>query len=495
MTEPANARKPRRLGLQGYLGLCVAIFMLAAGVTSAVIGYDAMRKESAARIRDKIDDLTNIIKSEIVQSVRQPLQPTLSAMAHGVLPRCKNLAERLEFLPLLTSLLDNYSILSGVFAGYADGEYFLVRRLAVDEEKRLYNGPPQSVYMVSSIERGGGKMVHERMYYDGNLRLLARHLVDSPASLDPRERAWFKAAMSTDGQIDVSPYLTATRLPVMIFAEKSHNGQAVLGLDVALRQISEILRRELPTPRSRVALLRPDGTLIASASGASTGKGDALRLRSAADLSPILRLAVEAYRNGQRGRDIILNDGEQDWQVALEEFDFGGQIRKVMALAVPKSDLSAGGMKFLNYVFFGMGGMLILCVPGIWYAARRIARPLHSLAAKAETMHSFVLDGPGPMQSEVSEIQSLAGSMRLLQGNIRKMLTITQAISSERDFGALLRRVLEETLSVVKADGGAVALLDDEKRIILDQGAACWIIDGKKKRKRLQVNRPIRICP
>ena len=121
----------------------------------------------------------------------------------------------------------------------------------------------------------------------------------------------------------------------------------------------------------------------------------------------------------------------------------------------------AGGMKFLNYIFLGLGGVLVLCVPLIWYATRRASLALRSLAVKADAMHEFVLDKPGAVQSGVSEIETLARSMQHLQGNIRKMLTITQAINSERDFDALLQRVLEETLSVIKVDGGVVAMLDE----------------------------------
>lgn len=481
MAKPDHAtRSGLRLGVKGYVSLLAAIFMLAAGLTSAAIGYYLVREESAAHIREKIGDLTDIIKSEIVYMVYQPVQPTLSAIARGVLPRCRTLEERLEFLPLLTNILENYGIMSGVFVGYEDGGYFMVRRLDMDEEKRLYDAPGQSAFMVSNIERDGNEFLHERLFYGADLQLLRRWPIELSPHFDPRDRTWFVAAMHTAEQVEALPYINAAGLPVMVFAEKSHDGRSVAGIDITLRQLTEILRRELPTPGAQLALLRPDGEFMAGSGGASSEDGGAIRLRTVEDLSPAMRLAAQAYMDGQRGRGITINDGQQDWEISLEEFDFGGKAIGAMILVIPRGDLMAGGMKFLNYIFLGLGGVLVLCVPLIWYATRRASLALRSLAVKADAMHEFVLDKPGAVQSGVSEIETLARSMQHLQGNIRKMLTITQAINSERDFDALLQRVLEETLSVIEVDGGVVAMLDEEKRVIFDQGAACWIIDGKK---------------
>lgn len=480
MALPFAAKGSWRLGLRGYLGLFVGLFMLLAGVTFAIIGYRMLLKESDSRIEDNVNDLTHIIKNEIVYRVRQPAQPTLSSLAHGVLPQCHTVEQRMIFLPLLTTMLDNYQVINGLFIGYDSGEYFMVRRTATTAERQIYEAPPESAFVVSSISREDGRMRHEHFFYDAESRLILRRAPKVAQGFDPRTRLWYREAMRQGEQVEISPVMNAVGLPVMILAEKSYYGGSVVGVDITLQELSDILRRELPSPGSRLALLRPDGTMIARDRGMSIENNGEIRLSTLSDASPILRLAAQAYMKDPRDQSFHLNHEGEDWEISLKEFDFNGRIKDVMVLAVPEDDLEAGGLKLIQYTLLGMAGVFGFCVPIIWFMARRISRPLHSIAEKAGAMHEFMAEEAGDLSSEVSEIQDLAQGIRSLQGNVRKILAITQAISSERDFDALLQRVLEETLSVVKADGGVVAVLDEEEKIILDEGSICWIIDGEK---------------
>ena len=286
--------------------------------------------------------------------------------------------------------------------------------------------------------------------------------------------------MQSSSFTEKSQSLLFSRLPVIIFAQKSPGGQAVIGVDVTVRQLSDTLRRELPTPNSHLALLRADGTLLASTNSTLTKAEGGARMRTVEDLPSILRLATQAYLRGERGRGIGFKSQDQNWEVSLEDFNFNGTVHYAMALAIPEKDLLSEGMMFLRYSILAMAVVFIVCIPFIWLISRRISRPLACLAEKAGNLQEFMLDDKSAVQSGISEIQALAGSMLYLQGSIRKMLTITQAINSERDFDALLQRVLEEILSLAKADGGFVALLDEEKKVILDQGSVCWLLDGKK---------------
>ena len=332
-SRPEDKRN-MRIGLQGHLVVLAAIIMLLMGLTMALIGYRLVVDNTDSDIRDKVDDLTNLIKSDIVRLVQQPAQPPPDIPVQGVFP--------------------------------------------------------------------------------------------DPGALE------------------------------------------------------EHLQRELPTPGAHLALFRPDGALIAGAKGHLAG-GDTRSVRSVADMAPIMRQGVQAYLHGQRGHGIEFVQDGKTWEVSLEEFTSNGKVTEVMVLAIPKADLLSAGMVFLRYSLLGMGGIFILCVPLVWLISRRISRPLRALTAKASAMHEFVLAGQSDVQSGVSEIQALAGRMQELQGDVREMLAITKAINSERDFEVLLQRVLGEMLSVAKADGGIVALLDEEEKIVLDQGSVCWIINGEKR--------------
>ena len=482
MDTPKTQKKTSwRIGLQGHLGAMFTAFVLLTGLILAGIGYRVVVVAEDFDVKEKVDDLTRIIKSELVHSIRQPILPILSTLTQSPLLDCHTLEERLRFLPVLTTLLNNYLIVSGITVGYQNGEYFMVRHLDVPKERQAYNAPPGTDFLVSSITRAPEGSRHEHLFYTHDEQLILRRPVPWKKESDPRLRPWFQAALRSDSYIETSQFLSSARLPVIVFAEKSHGGKGVAGVDVTVRQLSETLRRERPTPHSHLALLRVDGTLLASADTMLAEKEDGVRMRTVEDLPPIMRMAVQAYLKGERGRGIKINDKEKDWEVSLEDFNFNGKVQYVMALAIPEEDLLSEGMEFLRYAALAMVVTIIFCMPLIWFVSRRIARPLTFLAEKAGNLHEFVLDEKSVVKSRISEIQALAGSMRHIQGSIRRMLTLTQAISCERDFDALLQRVLEEILALVQADGGMVVLLDEEEKIVLDQGSVCWLLDGKKE--------------
>lgn len=150
-----------RLGLQGHLGVMFAAFVLLTGLILAGIGYHVVVVANDLDIREKVDDLTQIIKSELVYNIRQPVLPALHALAQSPLPDCLTFEERLRFLPALISTLENYPILSGVMVGYEDGDFFMVRHLDVEQERQAYNAPPGADFLVSSITRTLDAARHE----------------------------------------------------------------------------------------------------------------------------------------------------------------------------------------------------------------------------------------------------------------------------------------------------------------------------------------------
>lgn len=468
------------VGLLGRLGILSAIFILLTGLALAIIGYQLMLEISSTSIKAQVADTTTIVKNLVTYELRQKIPPLLAALSKGPLLSAENEEERLKFLPALASLLSDHAITSRIFVGYENGDSLMVSQIHSEETREALNSPPGGVFEVVNITRGqfGNKL--DTIFYDNDLRITGRGDDKSLLNFDPRASAWYKTAMASDDYIETLPDLVnrGHNVSAVLFAQRGSRG--VVGAVIFLAELSELLQRELPTAGSRLALITPDGALLARAGGMEIEKDDTVRLFTVEELSPGIRLARQAYMEGQRGRDITLNDGAQDWEIAIEEIEFKGKIREVMLLAIPSKDLQAGGLKFLLYVPVGMGIVLILCAPLIWFVSRQIASPLDFLAKNAKDVSGLMLKEDTCIETPFLEMQGLATSLRHLQGTIRRMLTITQAISSERNFDLLVARVLEETLPVVKADGGLVVLLDDERKLVLDKGAACWNINGEK---------------
>ncbi len=479
----------RHFELQKYLSVLLIILSSITGLILAVIGYHMMVDSTSAHLKSEVKKLTETIKREVTTMVRSPAQHLTGTMARSPLTEYKTLAERLAYLPLLRTSLDAHPILSGISIGYENGDSFTVRRLPDEDERRWYGAPPQSAYVVINGSGGIPLPPRERLFYDANLNLLARG--PSPrASLNSRTRPWFRSAMQADGQVEIAPiFLFGPRQPGMVFSEKSPNGTAVAAVDILLNRLSTLLKRELPTPSSRLVLLGPDGTLLADAWGPATLHGIAVeRMHTVKDLAPVMRMGVDAYLAGQRGQGIEINDGERDWEISIEEIHYTGQSKNALLLAVPRDDLLTEGMHFLWNALLGLSGVLLFSAPLIWLAARRISRPLRTLAERAGHMHDFLNGENDSTISMVTEIHDLAGNMNHLQKKIREILEINRALSAEQDFDQLLRQVLRQTISIAEVDGSMTLFQNRSKEGYFIECSTCWTFNGEETTRRFSLN-------
>ena len=490
-----NGKRPR-VGLQGYMGALFALLVFTTGAALAVIGYRMVVNLTNSSVEEQVDSLTTIVKKELIHAVRQPVRAFLSGLSVGRLPKCETFEERRDYIYILTAFIESYDAVGGFFIGYGDGSFFLVRQWSSLEAEGAPDAPPGTKFVGVHISRDNGVVLSERLFFDIHRNLLKRRLDDVAPLFDPRESVWFKEAMQANGkQIETVPNLLRGILdPGIIFAQKSTDGRAVVAVEVSLSQLSNTLKRELPTENSHLALLRLDGRIIASTQDITTLRINEhrVRIRDQEEFSPILQKGIEAYKEGQRGHDIIINDGERDWEIFIEELALSGQTQNAMLLAIPRDDLMVDRLLFLRYAALGVAGILLFSAPLIWLTSRRISSPLQSLATMSGSIHQLLSPEYGQdVSSDVVEISSLAESMRDLQSSVRNILDITQTISSERNFDLLLQHVLRETLLVTKANGSLLALMGDKKE---DAGKrvpaavyAYWVRGEEERFKKVQV--------
>ncbi len=489
----------RWFGLLEHLSALIGTLMVLTGLILSVIGYRMVIDLSESNIREKITGLASTIKNGVIQMVRQPVHPTLDMLVRSALAECDTLEERLTHLSALTALLNTYPIISGAMVGYANGDYFMVRRLVGEEELQAFKAPPDSVFLVINILRDVESVQFEYLFYDENSTLILRRPGgEVTPDYDPRTRPWFQAAMETNRRVDLHPMLLSSGWPALFFAEKSHYGNAVVGLQIALPQVSEILRRELPTPNSHLALLRPDGTLIASTQGMLIIDDGRPRVRTMEDLHPILNRAAWAYLAGQHEGGISIDDGREQWEVSLEEYRSNGIVKDAMLLAIPQDDLLTRGMNFLRYAFLGLAGILLFSLPVVWLAARRISIPLRIMAERAWNFAEPSGEKKETVSSRVKEIADLMHGIDHMQQHQKKILSLIGMIGSDRDFQGALKHMLKEIASMARVDGCILVTMDGTKNLF-DKGWFYWdggevqhtVVSGITQRERYSTYRAL----
>ncbi|NYS61187.1 methyl-accepting chemotaxis protein [Vreelandella salicampi] len=161
-----------------------------------------------------------------------------------------------------------------------------------------------------------------------------------PSNFDPRERPWYKAAVSKRDTIITAPYVDAqTGDLVVTFARPYYaDGEltAVIGADITINEVVEIVANIAPTDSSFAFLTTADGTLVAHPNAELTLEGadvissaltpDKLRAITQADQPTPMTLEDSDKRllGGNIG-------GDSGWQlmVALDEHEATAGLRAI----------------------------------------------------------------------------------------------------------------------------------------------------------------------
>ena len=459
-----------RFPLHIHISTLFLTLILIVGGLVAGIGFrisqnilDTGASELSARIgRETVRDFTNIVA---------PAEMAARLVSQGALGQTRTHAERLRFLGLLREALKSSSELASIYAGFGNGDFFLLRRLLNEAEHTAFSAPQNTIYVLQSIEQEDGGRRGRFTYLDEQLRTLrSDERPDYAESFDPRRRDWYTAALRGAGQVKTAPYLFFTsQLVGTTFANRSVAGDAVIGADIRLQTLNQILARQKVTPGSQIVLAHPSGQVIAyedhtrivrrSESGEQTvlatlgNLGVPVFARLVAD-KPLA--AVEQRSN------LALNVDGHAWRVRVEPFRMEGTQTLFIITAIPDDELMASAHKLLRHALIAVAVIMLLAIPITLLLAKSVSHSLRKLSLEAETIRRFSFATPIKVESYVLEVNDLARTMDDMKNTIRRFLDISMTVAAENNFDRLLPHLLQETLSAADATAGVLYLNDDD---------------------------------
>ena len=83
-----------------------------------------------------------------------------------------SLEARLGNLGFMREALNNSPALTSIYVGYANGDFFMVRRIWNDEDRKFFKAPGGTAYIVQSIEHAPGGSSGRFIYFDDKLAIL-----------------------------------------------------------------------------------------------------------------------------------------------------------------------------------------------------------------------------------------------------------------------------------------------------------------------------------
>jgi HD-GYP domain-containing protein (c-di-GMP phosphodiesterase class II) len=462
----------RRFPLHIHISLLFIALILLVGGVIGVLGYKISRdilETSASELNSRIGRETENAFTHIVA----PAEMATRLLSFDSITEARSLDERLANLGFMREALSNSAALSSLYIGYGNGDFFLVRRILGEPERQFFAAPAQTTYIVQSIEHQDGAARGRFIFLDAALApLRSDERRDYAQTFDPRQRDWYKAARSAQGQIKTPPYVFFSNQKVGItISNRAHKGDAVVGSDILLETLNQSLAGQKVTPASQVVLANQLGQTIGYEDASKAVKvplspdGKPV-LADIADLgSPVLaRLApVLRQMNGALDQTLSLAVGDEKWHAAIQTLRLEGTQPLFLITAIPDRELMAAAYSQLRQALLVMGLVILLAIPITWTLARNISQPMRQLAHEAEAIRRFEFSQPIKVESLVLEVNDLAQIMDSMKRTIRRFIEISTAVAAERDFDRLLPRLLSETISAAEADGGLLYLNDHEK--------------------------------
>ena len=471
-----------------YMGIIFTTLVIVMWFALGFSSYHMVKKTSLTATNQIAEQITRIteLSLEAVQSSAYVAIETLSNI---------NLAEkpisdlRLHAFLLTAADLMALPVINSIFISYENGDFFVVSALRRKSEAALFNAPAKTFFILQSIEHHLGNRTSNMFFYDEKLSLLGKQEHPEDA-FDPRTRHWHMNATKITGHSFTDPYFFYGTFELGItVARRSNDLQRVIGLDMSLYSLSQMLDTQLPTPRSRMAIVTSDGALIARTKGLPKHEYGTQPILTREE-TPILLRALEEYKKGQRGlTDSIEIDGES-WLLYVDEIGvFGGNKRNLLLIALPINEVMKDSQILLRRTLEVSFLILLICLPFIWYATNHITNVLSDLFIQAQKIRDFHFDNEEsfePARSNVTEFYTLSCAIFILKDNIKHFLKINSAISNERNFDKLLDIILVELSQVADAEGGFISFLDEHGQYLPDV-KIYWnkLIDNSPKPERV----------
>ena len=457
----------RRFPLHVHIStLFIALILLVGGVIGG-LGYrissgilETTASELNARIgRETVGDFASIIG---------PAEMATRLLSYDGITQATSLEERLQNVGFMREALNNSGALTSLYVGYGNGDFFMLRRIWDETDRKFFDAPEKTAFMVQSIDRQGEDPRGRYIFLDAQLLVLRSD--DRPAyatSFDPRTRGWFRAAMSAEGQIKTPPYVFFSSHKVgTTIANRANRADAVVGADIQLETLSHTLARQKVTPGTEIVLANEGGRTIAFGDPKKTVRlveGNPV-LTNVSDLGiPVLAKLAPNLGNfdEKAAQNLLLTVDGRDWHASIRPVRLEGAGALFLITAIPDEELMSAAYRLIRHSLMATILVILLAIPVTWLLARNISGPLRQLAGEAEAIRRFEFSRPIKVSSLVLEVNDLTVIMDSMKRTIRRFLEVTHAIADEKDFDRLLPRLLSETMAAAEAEAGVLYLADN----------------------------------
>tara|TARA_B100000029_G_scaffold409235_1_gene410749 strand:+ start:373 stop:987 length:615 start_codon:yes stop_codon:yes gene_type:complete len=160
--------------------------MLILAITLVAQSYRGMEQAKVTAAAATARQLALSVDDRI-NAITQPPATALALLRHDPLTRSSTLEQRRQRLPVIADVLTSSDIVSAVYAGYDNGDFFLFRKIRSSGSLQFPDAPATSRYLLQSLEYQGNLRKGIWQFYNSDLELLERRSLPD-YDYDPRQR-------------------------------------------------------------------------------------------------------------------------------------------------------------------------------------------------------------------------------------------------------------------------------------------------------------------
>lgn len=464
----APSRPSSRTGWSIRLQSLIAVVVVTSMLTLAGVllwnNWQSARTALLAAAGQSFGDIGNLI-NEKSRGIVGPAQSTLRQLSFDPLARATRLEERFERVVVLADILEYNPLLASVYAGYPNGEFFLLRRLHTPELRQLFDAPAQAGWLVQSITRApSGGLSGQWHYLDASLRRLrSQNLPDY--QFDPRQRPWYQSALGSAGQHLTAPYIFYTSRQIGVtLSERSRDSRAVLGLDVDISAIGEEMKALRYTPNTQIAVVDAQQRVVAypGASQHLQRRDETVSFKTLAELG-IPALQALADNAAQAKLTYGFEAQGERWYGMRMELDAVPESQLDILVAIPDRDLLGNLRRDLQSQALQSLLIAVLLLPLGWLAGRQIGHAMRRLSARSRSLARFHFETTdAPDASPLKEVQELDRVLQSMGRTVQNFLGITETISQEAQTEVMLGKVLNQLVETTNCVQGVVFLASQD---------------------------------
>ena len=415
-----------------------------------------------------------------IRAITDPPSTALAVLSHDPLAIADTLQQRLVRLPVVADILDSSDIVSAVYAGYANGDFFLLRKIRSSGAMQFPDAPTNAQYLLQSITRAAnGKSQSVWHFYDAS-RILLESRTPSDYHFDPRDRGWYELADASGNTKLTAPYVffttgeTGLTLSRRQAGAKGMDGNTVFGIDVTVTDLGTQLAELRQTPGTRIAIVNTEGSSLAYTGPDATNSGTTSNTAKPQGLNDGAINAVLESDSKQATSELVnrFTTENRDWYGMTEPLESLDRENLKIAVAIPADELLADVWAALTrQTILASAIALLLLVIG-WFLGRRVGRPLELLTRRVGALSRFRFDTSVSVDSHIREARQLSVALDDMASTIRSFQSIATALNRGQDLDSLLQDILEQIVHILGQTRGAIYLMSrqsSELRLSVDR--------------------------